>query len=427
MQCAILKYFPNVEVEYTFTNRTPHMRLNSQAIEWLKRQFEHLENLQLQKDELEYLQSQCPYLDDDYLNYLKSLRLRPKEQVELSIRPANEPGFVDIDIRIQGLWVETILYEIPILALTSEAYFRFVDTDWSHDGQEEAAYQKGVRLLQAGCEVSEFGSRRRRDFHTQDLVMSGLTRSMRDHSGAPGKLVGTSNVYFAMKHGVPPIGTVAHEWYMAIAAINDDYENANELGLKYWLDCYGEGVLGIALTDTFGTPNFYEAFKKPAMGSPRGGKALANGDVNGHGHERSYATMFTGIRQDSGDPKHYVEQAAAFYDSIGIKGSGIIFSDSLNVEKCIEYKQFAESYGFKPSFGVGTFFTNDFRSQSNPRETSKPLNIVIKVSKAQGNPCVKISDNINKNTGDKAKVKEVKVRLGYEEIARNEIDETKRW
>ena len=250
---------------------------------------------------------------------------------------------------------------------------------------------------------------------------------MKDHADTAGKLVGTSNVYFAMKHEVPPIGTVAHEWYMAIAAINDDYENANELGLKYWLDCYGEGVLGVALTDTFGTPNFYEAFKKPATKSARDGKACPNGDANEHSYQRSYAEMFMGVRQDSGDPRHYIEQAGAFYDSIGIKGKGIIFSDSLNVEKCIEYKKCAQLSGFKPSFGVGTFFTNDFRSKSDPQKTSKPLNIVIKVSKAQGNPCVKISDNIHKNTGNKAKVKEVKRRLGYEEIARNEIDETKRW
>ena len=324
MQCAILKYFPNIEVEYAFTNRTPHMRLNHEAGEWLQRQFDRLGDLQLQNDELEYLRCHCKHLDEDYLQYLSSLRLRPNEQIKFTATPAIEAGFVDIEIRIRGLWLETILYEIPVLALTSEAYFKFVDRDWSYDSQEEAAYEKGVRLFEAGCQVSEFGSRRRRDFHTQDLVMKGLTSAMRDHPAAPGKLLGTSNVHFAMKHGVGPIGTVAHEWYMTIAAINDDYENANELGLKHWLDCYGEGVLGVALTDTFGTPNFFKGFKKPVPAHKNG---LVNGELNGLAQQRSYAEVCTGIRQDSGDPRHYVEQAASFYNSIGVKTKGIIFSD----------------------------------------------------------------------------------------------------
>ena len=429
MQCAILSYFPEVQVEYTFTNRTPQMRLNHAAVEWLQRQIHRLGNLQITDDEIQYLRQHCKQLNSDYIEYLRSFKLRPKEQVTLSTMTAGESHFVDIDIRIKGLWVETIMYEIALLALTSEAYFRFVDIDWSHDGQEEAAYQKGVRLLQAGCEVSEFGSRRRRDFQTHDLVMKGLTRSMRDHSSAPGRLQGTSNVYLAMKHGVEPIGTVAHEWYMTIAAINDDYENANELGLKYWLNCFGEGVMGVALTDTFGTPNFFEAFKRPfsTMDEANHKSNCTNGDFNRSTTHRSYAEVYTGIRQDSGDPKHYVQQAASFYDSVNIKGKSVIFSDSLNVEKCIEYKGLAEQYGLRPSFGVGTFFTNDFRLASNMSQKSKPMNIVIKVSKAQGNPCVKISDDMNKNTGDKAKVMEVKTRLGYEEKSAPQFDESKRW
>lgn len=429
MQCAVLKYFPDVVVEYSFTNRTPHMRLNLQAVEWLRRQIEWLESLQLEDNERQYLQNHCPYLDDEYLQYLQSLRLNPKEQIKVSATPSTEAGFVDLDIRVEGLWVETILYEIPLLALTSEAYFRFVDTDWSHEDQEQLAYEKGVRLLEAGCQVSEFGSRRRRDFHTQDLVIRGLVRAMKDSPQAPGRIRGTSNVYFAMKHGVNPIGTVAHEWYMAIAAMNDDYENANELGLKYWLSCFGEGVMGVALTDSFGTPNFFEAFKKPALTTKdfNQKRDSVTNHMNGCTQQRAYADVFTGIRQDSGDPSLYIERAAAFYNSMGIKGKGIIFSDSLDVDKCIKYKAQAESHGLKPSFGVGTFFTNDFRLKSDPSTKSKPMNIVIKVSKAQGRPCIKLSDDMGKHSGDKAKVKDVKARLGYTENASAEFDEAKRW
>lgn len=145
---------------------------------------------------------------------------------------------------IHGLWVETILYEIPLLALTSEAYFKFCDRDWSYAGQHENAFAKGNALLEAGCLFSEFGSRRRRDYRTHDLVMQGLCASAQKgmEEGWKGKLTGTSNVHFAMKYGVPAVGTVAHEWFMGIAALTDNYEQANEIALSCWLSCFGEGV-----------------------------------------------------------------------------------------------------------------------------------------------------------------------------------------
>lgn len=58
---------------------------------------------------------------------------------------------------------------------------------------------------------------------------------------------------------------------------------------------------------------------------------------------------------------------------------------------------------------------------------SVPLNIVIKIASASGRHAVKISDNIGKNTGDKATVEEVKQRLGYTEKAWAGGDEKTRW
>ena len=145
------------------------------------------------------------------------------------------------------------------------------------------------------------------------------------------------------------------------------------------------------------------------------------------GESRSYAEVFTGVRQDSGDPPNYVKMTRDFYDSIGIKGQKtLVFSDSLNVERCLEYKQFAEESNFQPSFGVGTFFTNDFLHQSDGKK-SVPLNIVIKLSHAGGRPAIKISDNIGKNTGDGKVVREVKARLGYVEHEWKNGDESTRW
>jgi len=233
-----------------------------------------------------------------------------------------------------------------------------------------------------------------------------------------------------MKHSIPPVGTVAHEWYMGIAALTNDYEHANEQGLRYWLDCFGKGVLGIALTDTFGTEDFFKAFNKripPKTSASRDSATGYSDESYPSAEQPTFAEVFTGIRQDSGDPKEYVKHASDFYKSIGVSGKNIVFSDALNVDKCLEYKKVAEEYGFKPSFGVGTFFTNDFSRKSDPQTKSKPLNIVIKLSKAGGRPAVKISDNIGKNTGDSATVQDVKRRLGYIEHEWREGDESKRW
>jgi nicotinate phosphoribosyltransferase len=394
-----------------------------------------LGNIALSNDELRFLQNTCTYLNKPYLDFLKEFRLNPREQIVTSFAPDNDTGS-DEDIGeahlvVKGLWVETILYEIPLLALTSEAYFRFLDTDWTYDGQEEKAYRKGMRLLEAGCIVSEFGSRRRRDYHTQALVFRGLVKAKKEgeKTGLPGKISGTSNVHLAMRFGIPPVGTVAHEWFMGVAAITGDYENATMKALSYWVGCFGEGVLGIALTDTFGTPAFLRAFRQPIpeLTSITPGAAASGAEIKGREKAKTFAEVFTGVRQDSGDPAQFVKVMREFYDREGItEKKTIVFSDSLNIDLCLEYKKISEEAGFLCTFGVGTFFTNDFVHQSTGKK-SVPLNIVIKLSSAAGNAAVKISDNIGKNTGDKATVERVKKELGYIEKDWSQGDEAKRW
>jgi len=462
MQCCVLKYFPDVQVKYLYTNRTPAMKFSRASIRWLRSQIDKLANITLSPEELEYLRKTCAYLNEPYLRYMETFHLNPGKQVHLSFRPISDTGsdsdLGDIDLQIAGLWVETIPYEIPLLALISECYFRFMDRDWNHDGQFERAKDKGLKLLEDGCIFSEFGSRRRRDYRTQDLVIQGLKAAQEEASqkGWKGKLSGTSNVHFAMKHDLPPVGTVAHEWYMGIAAITGDYENANEASLRLWVGTFGEGVLDVALTDTFGTPNFLKAFSKPipnfrspeyhSATRPSANQTASNVPAadtlsstappiepliqNGSEcstRKRTYAQVFTGVRQDSGDPEQYIKLMRDFYTTQHItERKVIVFSDSLNVDLCLKYRRAAEEAGFLPTFGVGTFFTNDFVEASS-RKKSVPLNIVIKLSEAGGNPAVKISDNMGKNTGDRATVEEVKRKLGYTEREWKEGDESKRW
>ncbi|KAL1842532.1 hypothetical protein VTJ49DRAFT_5008 [Mycothermus thermophilus] len=448
MQCAVLKYYKDVPVTYKFTNRTPDKKLSREAFHWLENQVRKLGNISLSLEELNYLKEHCPYLTPAYLEFLSEFRLRPRDQVVLKFIPAGpdtgaESDLGDLDIQISGTWADTILYEIPLLALTCEAYFKFMEPEWTYEGQEELAFEKGMRLLEAGCVFSEFGTRRRRDYHTQALVFRGLTRAAKEaeRRRLPGKLSGTSNVHLAMRFNIPPVGTVAHEWFMGTAAIVGDYHRATEEALRRWVGCFGEGVLGIALTDTFGTPEFLAAFRRPVrhLEPPRPAPAARKPSVADsfistssptpppQKPNKTYAEIFTGVRQDSGDPIEYVKIMRAFYDKEGITDKKVIvFSDSLNIERCLEYKQVAEEAGFQPTFGVGTFLTNDFVNTKTGKK-STPLNIVIKISSADGKPAIKISDNIGKNTGDKATVEKVKRELGYVEKEWEGGDETARW
>jgi nicotinate phosphoribosyltransferase len=153
-------------------------------------------------------------------------------------------------------------------------------------------------------------------------------------------------------------------------------------------------VLGIALTDTFGTPAFLKAFTKPippttttekgpVMTLPSVGEATpakvekstatppvqsnpASGGSVSDTSPRTFAQVFGGVRQDSGDPEDFIRTMRQFYDSQGITDKKVVvFSDSLNVELCLKYKSAAEAQGFQPTFGVGTFLTSELFKPSS--------------------------------------------------------------
>lgn len=272
------------------------------------------------------------------------------------------------------------------MASLSEIYFRVADTDWSYAGQKERAYEKAKIYLEAGCVFSEFGTRRRRSYHIQNLVVETLIQAASDPPGK-GKLMGTSNVHLAMKHNITPIGTIAHEWFMGVAVLKG-YRNANGTALDLWESVY-PNVLLLALTDTFSTEVFYKDFVR----------------------DKARAQRWKGLRQDSGDPFVYAPRAKEVYDALGIdhREKIIIYSDSVDVEKALKLKKQCDEVGFQTSFGIGTSLTNDFKSvSSGGKEKSRALNMVIKLNSVGGEPCVKISDELTKNTGFPDAVKKVK-------------------
>lgn len=81
------------------------------------------------------------------------------------------------------------------------------------------------------------------------------------------------------------------------------------------------------------------------------------------------------------------------------KSKSIVFSDGLNVDKCINLQKLCVELGIKCSFGIGTHLTNDF-TKASTGVASPAMNIVIKLSSAAGQPAIKISDEVGKHTGD---------------------------
>ena len=69
-----------------------------------------------------------------------------------------------------------------------------------------------------------------------------------------------------------------------------------------------------------------------------------------------------------------------------------------------------------------TLIIDDFLKKRNV-EKSQPMNIVIKIRSADGQPCVKISDDLSKNTGLDDQVRWVKEQLGLLRRDRKSIDE----
>lgn len=361
MQNAVLQNYFHVRAGYQFINRSPSMRFNNGAFTEIERNVLAMRELEIQRDELAFLVDSCPYLDNghdgNYIDFLRRYRYDPRE-VTLGM---NSVG--DLVVSIAGPWYSTILWEVPLLAIISEAYFKHVDTQWNYNYQENKIEYKAEILSRMLAAFSEFGTRRRRDYYTQDLVVGTLARLK------PHNFFGTSNVHFAHKYNLRPVGTMAHEWIMGTSGILRSVIHANTFALHNWLHTYGDRA-GYALTDTFGTKQFFREFNK------------------------DYAEIFVGVRHDSGDAYAFANATIAHYERLGIdpKTKIIIFSDSLDVHKAKDIARFCGDR-IQCSFGIGTHFTNDF-------DRSKPMNIVIKLTSVNDTPVVKLSDDMSKATGD---------------------------
>lgn len=364
MQQAILSQYPRAQAEYVFNNRdksfvfgskdaTPTEFSTNEFLCELKDSIAWLSEVALTPEEEVWLRENCRFLKPAYLEYLRNYRFNP-EELEIS----NENG--DLEIHIKGPWHSTVLWEVPLMAIISELYFKHIDTNWTWDREAYQAKTKEKAKLIAHP-FAEFGTRRRRSYEVQDATVEALVGT---------SCVGTSNVHLAMKYGMKPIGTHAHEWVSGVAVL-DSLNHPNRAMMDRWNKVY-KGDLGIALTDTFGTDSFLRDF------------------------DLHWAKLFDGVRHDSSSAFAFTDKIISHYKRLGIDplSKVIIFSDGLDAEKAAEIRDYCKGK-IKFSFGIGTSFSNDFKNQG-----SKALNIVIKLWSINGRPTVKLSDVSSKSIGD---------------------------
>jgi len=247
MQNAVVKLFPGSVVKYEFINRGKH-QFPEGFDSTLREAVNKMAELKLTKEEKKYMARTCPYIDLPYLDFLEGYHYDPSE-----VKIYQEGS--ELSVTVEGLWYRTILWEVPLLALISELHYEM--NHMERDSNEivmNRTLEKAKTLEKLGVNFAEFGTRRRHSHRVQNLVVEALTQNKNS------TFIGSSNVHFAMKYGVKPIGTHAHEWFMFHAA-EYGFKMANDLALEHWVDVY-RGDLGVALSDTYTTDVFFQQFDK---------------------------------------------------------------------------------------------------------------------------------------------------------------------
>ena len=357
MMQVVLHQFPGAQVEYRFKCRNPGVDL-APYVDEIRAEIRSLCSLNFKDDELAYLRS-FRFIKSDFVDFLGLFKLNEKY---IQVVP-NLTG--EIDIVIQGPWLHTILFEIPVLAIVNEVFFR--NTKRLPDLMEgRARLDTKIQQLQDAdlklLKIADYGTRRRFSKAWHEEVLRVLMAKLGD--GATGQFAGTSNVYFAYMLGLTPLGTMAHEYLQASQALGPRLRDSQVFAFESWAKEY-RGDLGIALSDVYGFNAFLRDF------------------------DMYFCKLFDGARHDSGDPFIWGERMIAHYrtNRVDPLTKTLIFSDGLTVPKTIElFRQFSGRCLL--AFGIGTNLTNDLGYE--------PLQIVIKMVKCNGQPVAKLSDTPGK-------------------------------
>jgi nicotinate phosphoribosyltransferase len=357
MMQVVLHQYPAAQVEYRFKCRNPGIDLVPYLDE-IKAELAALCHLRFTPEELDYLRG-WRYIKSDFVDFLGLFQLNQK-YVEIA-PSASVAG--EIDIHIRGPWLHTILFEVPLLAIINEVYFRHVSAGLDLSEGRRRLHAKIALLRDTPgydeCLIADYGTRRRHSRIWQQEVVTTL----RDELGA--QLAGTSNVWLARTLGLTPLGTLAHEYLQAHQALGPRLRDSQVAALEAWAREY-RGDLGIALSDVYGLDAFLRDF------------------------DMYFCKLFDGTRHDSGDPFAWGEKVLAHYQAnrVDPRSKVLVFSDGLDIPTVMRlYAHFRGRCLL--AFGVGTNLTNDVGPT--------PLQSVIKMIRCNGQPVAKLSDSPGKN------------------------------
>jgi nicotinate phosphoribosyltransferase len=353
---TIFHQFTSYKTTWTFKCRNKDVHFTDEMVEEIKEQVQAFCQLRFTEEELEYLDN-ITWIKGTYVDFLRLWQPRYEEFTITTDAPCG------LAIDAAGTWLNTTMYEIPVLAIVNEVYFRMA---YDYDvllKQFKRRLDEKVRLLEEDTyrlsDFSEFGLRRRLSAEAQEMAVKAIAEV---ELPADSHFIGTSNVYLAKKFNLKPVGTMAHEWIMCTGQGNHKHNPAysNWYALDAWVKEYGI-LNGIALTDTITTDCFLRDF------------------------QLTYATLFSGVRHDSGDPYEWGDKMIAHYNSLGInpRTKTLLFSDSLDFERATALYDYFKDRA-KVAFGIGTFISNDTDEEA--------LNIVMKTTKCNGMDVAKISD-----------------------------------
>ena len=351
MMQVVLHHFPGAQVEYRFTCRTPGVDL-APHLGAIEAEVADLAPLRFREDELAYLRG-LRFMKSDFVDFLGLFHFNPKY---IRLGPGERSG--EIEIVIRGPWLHTTLFEIPVLAIISEVYFRRTQpgADLAEGRRRLRAKMDLLRGVEPALDfkVSDFGTRRRFSLAWHEEIVRTLKSECGD------RFAGTSNVLHAMRHGVTPLGTLGHEYMQACQALGPRLRDAQVFAMDTWAKEY-RGDLGIALSDTYGMEAFLRDF------------------------DMYFCKLFDGARHDSGDPFDWGEKMIAHYQKnrVDPRTKTLIFSDQLSFPLAIEISRRFHGRA-RTAFGIGTNLTNDVGFE--------PINIVVKMIECNGQPVAKVSD-----------------------------------
>lgn len=352
---SLLHAFPANQSEYRFKCRNkPAYPLSSLRYD-VETQLDALCAMRFTDDDLEYLRTR-PYFKSDFIDFLRIFHFQRRY---ISIEEDGD----DLVIVAQGPQIHVMGFEVYVLSIVNELYFRSLNQDAAVTEGRKRLQAKVELLRQKGPETAErvhpfqffdFGTRRRFSASWHDEAVATLSREL------PAYFKGTSNVHLARKYGLVPIGTMAHEYLQTFQAVGVQLKQFQKASLEAWVQEY-RGDLGIALTDVVGMDAFLNDF------------------------DLYFAKLFDGLRHDSGDPAEWTRKALAHYAKLRIDPhtKRLVYSDSLNLPKALAlHREFADYV--QMGFGIGTNLTNDMGIDT--------LNIVMKLITCNGQPVAKLAD-----------------------------------